>query len=130
MGMFDFVGDLFGGGTSVSTTTVQNAKQDIDVSVNPTFQLSTTHNIENIIETEGLTEAYAQYGSSIERSQKSVADAIRSQSYATGESNYLEGQQFKWLQDTTAAAGGRIGGILTISVFILGFWVWLRYAKT
>lgn len=133
MGMFDFISDIFDGGggstTTVQTTSTQKSQQDIAVTVNPTFKLATTHNIENIIETKGLTEVYAQYGQSIERSQKSVADAIRSQSYATGEANYLEGQQFSWLQDTVAVAGERIGGIVTISVLLIATWVYFRYAK-
>lgn len=142
-GILDVIGLGGGGGTTVSTTTVQQAKQDIAVTVNPTigvqvtpqFELATTNKvdarsfIENIISTEGLTDAYAKYGESIERSQKSVADAIRSQSYATGEANYLEGERFSWLKETTAIAGERVGGIVTISVLLIGLWMYTRYVK-
>lgn len=128
MGLLSFLG-IGGGSTTVATTSTQQSQQDIAVTVNPTFKLATTHNIENIIETKGLTEAYAQYGESIERSQKSVADAIRSQSYQTGEANYLEGERFSWLKETTAVAGERIGSIVTISVLLIATWIYFRYAK-
>lgn len=128
-GILDVIGLGGGSNTTVHTTSTQTAQQDIAVTVNPTFKLATTHNIENIIETKGLTEAYTQYGQSVERSQKSVADAIRSQSYATGETNFLEGEKLSWLKDTTAIVGEHVGSVVTISFLLLGLWVYTRYAK-
>jgi len=77
MGLFSFIGDLFGGGgggTVVHTTTVQESAQAANVTVNPQTNVSLT------IDTTDIAKALQDYGA--------FQNAIASKDYALAEKLY------------------------------------------
>lgn len=77
MGLFDFVGDLFGGGSKTSVSQAASNKTNIDL----------TANIANVIDVTALSEAVEAVGASVTgaidatsaRSQEMIAALQRSQ---------------------------------------------------
>jgi len=108
MGLFSFLGDIFGGGgggSSTTVTTVQEAAQAANITVNPSTSVSLT------ISTDELAAALSQFGLSLESYfssegafQKSSLDldektfalglvALQMQAEGAEQSNVLEAAQ-------------------------------------
>lgn len=117
MGLFSFVGDLFGGG---DTTVQQQASNQTDVTVNS--QVNTTVQVD----TEKFAEALTLVGSLSAEGQKALADALNKSADAETEANdkALAFATDAWKQVTGGVKSLGEWAVIGVVAYVAYRWLW------
>lgn len=118
MGLFSFVGDLFGGGNQTSVQ--QQAQNQTDVTVNS----SVTTNV--AVETKEFAEALTLVGSLSAEGQKALAAALNKSAEAETEANNkaLAFATGAWGQVTAGTKALGQWALLGVGAYLAYRWLW------